>query len=437
MSDIAITVESLSKQYYIGLLRKKKETLAEAVADRFVAPLRRAAKLLSGQATGAAELDQVIWALKDVSFKVTCGEVVGVIGRNGAGKSTLLKVLSRITEPTEGYAEIQGRVGSLLEVGTGFHPELTGRENTYLNGTILGMIRAEIDRQFDEIVAFSEIRKFIDTPVKHYSTGMRVRLAFAIAAHLQPEILIVDEVLAVGDSTFQRKCLGKMDEIAGGGRTVLFVSHNMGTIAQLCDRVLWIENGKLKMDGSPTKVIEAYLSFGSEGYSSTWYNSSPTPCEAEVQIHSTRLLSRDDQPSTVVNFNSSFKVEISYEIIRPTRNLSIYHCVTNSGGNAVWLSWDTDTTEWKERLRKPGHYVSTCKVPASLLRPGRYHLSVGALVDGIKGITSHQGILAFDVSEVGYPLNRERTGVITPLLEWEVKRSSRELVAAEQTPRTT
>ena len=227
MSDIVIRVDSLSKQYRIGGKQEGYRTLRDTLTETFVSPFRRARKLLRGHAYGAAELDEIIWALRDISFEVKRGEVVGIIGRNGAGKTTLLKILSRITEPTEGYAEIHGRVGSLLEVGTGFHPELTGRENIYLNGAILGMKKAEIERKFDEIVDFAEIEKFIDTPVKHYSSGMYVRLAFAVAAHMEPEILLVDEVLAVGDAAFQKKCLGKMGEVAEGGRTVLFVSHNM------------------------------------------------------------------------------------------------------------------------------------------------------------------------------------------------------------------
>src|SRR5271154_4450546 len=235
MSQPAIRVVDLSKVYHIGLERKTDRTLRETIADAATGPIRRAAKLLRGEATGAAELDATHWALQNVSFEISHGDVVGVIGRNGAGKSTLMKILSKITEPTHGFADIRGRVGSLLEVGTGFHEELSGRENIYLNGAILGMRKSEIDRKFDEIVSFAEIDKFLDTPVKRYSSGMYVRLAFAVAAHLEPEILIVDEVLAVGDAQFQKKCLGKMEDVATKkGRTVLFVSHNMGAIQSLC-----------------------------------------------------------------------------------------------------------------------------------------------------------------------------------------------------------
>jgi len=249
MNDTAILVQNLGKQYYIGKKQENFRTLRDTLADTVTAPFRRAAKLLRGQATGAAGLDETIWALKEISCEVKRGEVVGIIGPNGAGKSTLLKILSRITEPTAGFVEIHGRVGSLLEVGTGFHQELTGRENIYLNGAILGMRRTEIDNKFDEIVSFAEVERFMDTPVKHYSSGMRLRLGFSVAAHLEPEILLVDEVLAVGDAAFQKKCMGKMGNVAQQGRTVLFVSHNMGAITQLCERVLWLEDGKLKLTG--------------------------------------------------------------------------------------------------------------------------------------------------------------------------------------------
>lgn len=260
MSDSAIEVHELSKRYRIGLEDEKHDTLAETVFSWMKSPVKnyQYLKKLSNFTDGDSE--DIFWALRDVSFEVEQGEVVGLIGRNGAGKSTLLKILSRITEPTSGYADIRGRVSSLLEVGTGFHPELTGRENVYLNGTILGMSKMEVDRKFDEIVDFAEIDKFIDTPVKRYSSGMSVRLAFAVAAHLEPEILLVDEVLAVGDLGFQRKSLGKMDDVARSGRTVLFVSHNMAMIQSLCTRGIVLENGYLLRDASIEDAINAYIS---------------------------------------------------------------------------------------------------------------------------------------------------------------------------------
>ena len=259
MSNIAVRVETLGKMYRIGGKQERYRTLRDSLTGAFVSPYKRARSLLRGQAYGAAGLEEMIWALKDVSFEVKHGEVVGIIGRNGAGKSTLLKVLSRITEPTEGVMDLYGRIGALLEVGTGFHPELTGRENVYLNGAILGMSRQEIDRKFDEIVDFAGVEKFIDTPVKHYSSGMALRLGFAVAAHLEPEILVIDEVLAVGDAEFQKKCLGKMGEVASAGRTVLFVSHNMAAVANLCQRGFWLENGKLVSEGDMETIIREYL----------------------------------------------------------------------------------------------------------------------------------------------------------------------------------
>ena len=430
MSDVVIRVENLSKQYKIGAAKNRRDTLRDHLTEGFRSLFRRngrpspqSAERLARSALQPSP-DGYIWALKDVSFEIKRGEVLGFIGRNGAGKSTLLKILSRITEPTSGFAEIRGRVGSLLEVGTGFHGELTGRENIYLNGAILGMKQAEIERKFDEIVAFAEVEKFIDTPVKRYSTGMYVRLAFSVAAHLEPEILIVDEVLAVGDAAFQKKCLGRMEGVAKEGRTVLFVSHNMAAITQLCWRALWLEGGRLKLDDASSSVVSSYLSSGTQT-SSTWNrNHSSIEASADnIQIKSARVLSTDNEPTAVVNFGSQFKIEIAYEITHPVTNLSMLCRVTDSQGNVVWTSWDTDTTDWKVRAREPDCYLSVCKVPACLLRPGRYYLSVGGFGDvRMKQPHYHENVLAFDVSEVGYHLNLDRRGVITPLLEWEVKR---------------
>ena len=260
MSGAIITVDKLGKRYRIGGRRERYFTLRESLAGAVKGAARGLGGLFKGRAPGRNRED--FWALKDVSFEVQPGEVVGIIGRNGAGKSTLLKILSRITEPTEGQAELRGRVGSLLEVGTGFHPELTGRENIYLSGAILGMKRAEINRKFDEIAAFAEVEQFLDTPVKHFSSGMQVRLGFAVAAHLEPEILLVDEVLAVGDAAFQKKCLGKMSEVSRGGRTVLFVSHNMAAVEALCARALLLDRGGIAIDGSASEVVRHYAQVG-------------------------------------------------------------------------------------------------------------------------------------------------------------------------------
>jgi lipopolysaccharide transport system ATP-binding protein len=260
MSDVAIRIEGLSKKYMIGGKQKGSTRLGDQIVETVFSPFKRAGRLLRGEPNAASELTQEFWALKDISFEIKHGEIVGIIGHNGAGKSTLLKVLSQITEPTTGYADIFGRVGSLLEVGTGFHPELTGRENVYLNGSILGMRRAEIDRKFDEIVDFAEIDQFVDTPVKFYSSGMYVRLAFSVAAHLEPEILLIDEVLAVGDVGFQKKSLGKMESVSQQGRTVIFVSHNMNALQRLCPQSILLNRGRLVTQANTNEVIEQYLS---------------------------------------------------------------------------------------------------------------------------------------------------------------------------------
>ena len=419
MSTAAIRIEELGKMYRLGVKRKGYKTLREALTNTMTAPFRRISSVFQrGEAQNA---DNTFWGLREVSCEIQRGEAVGIIGRNGAGKSTLLKILSRITEPTTGFAEIYGRVGSLLEVGTGFHPELTGRENIYLSGAILGMRKAELRRQFDEIVSFAEIEKFIDTPVKHYSSGMYLRLAFAVAAHLETEILLVDEVLAVGDVAFQKKCLGKMQDVAKTARTVLFVSHNMGAISQLCQRALWIDNGRLKLNGSAPEVVASYLLSGTVNQS-VWTIPPGENSQTSVQVQAVRVLSTDHQPIGVLEFDKGFKVEIHYEVEETIRNLSILCRVIDSEGNPLWTSWDTDATSWKGDVREPGQYQSVCQIPGNILRPGRYFLSVGALVSGISVLDFRQNVVSFDVSEVGYQLNLDRIGLITPVLQWTVER---------------
>ena len=424
MSDIAIRVEKLGKQFHIGALRRQRyNTLRDHVASAVAAPFRRAGKLLRGQATGAAELDETFWALRDISFEVDRGEVVGVIGHNGAGKSTLLKVLSRITEPTIGIAEIHGRVGSLLEVGTGFHPELTGRENIFLNGAILGMARSEIAARFDEIVAFSEVEKFIDTPVKHYSSGMGLRLAFAVAAHLEPEILIVDEVLAVGDAAFQQKCLGKMGEVAEAGRTVLLVSHNMGAINRLCERAILLSEGELVLDGPTGEVVSAYLSAGRPIVSS-WerpQDGSEQP-EGEAILESVRILDEDQVPADVLPFDKGFRIEIVYTLRIPIRGVAVLCAVNNDRGDVIWMSEDTDTTDLGGKVREPGTYTSTCFVPPHLVRPGRYQLHAAGHVPGTRRLFRRLHVVTFEVSPVGYDFQLSREGAVTPVLPWTVFR---------------
>jgi lipopolysaccharide transport system ATP-binding protein len=321
-----ITVRNLSKLYRIGARRDRYKTLRSSLNEAIAAPFRR----LKGTREEQVRRDEAIWAVKDISFDVQQGQVVGLIGRNGAGKSTLLKILSEITYPTEGRVEIRGRVGSLLEIGTGFHPELTGRENIFLNGAILGMTRAEIKRKFDEIVAFAEVDKFIDTPVKRYSSGMYVRLAFAVAAHLEPEILLVDEVLAVGDAQFQKKCLGKMSDVAHGeGRTILFVSHNMAAIESLCDRCILLDGGRVVADGPVDTVIAAYQAAGA-GASADWVDLSKHTGRRTGSVPLMKraaLLDESGAMTASIRMGSSLSVQVEFESLdkplRPFLGLSI------------------------------------------------------------------------------------------------------------------
>jgi lipopolysaccharide transport system ATP-binding protein len=282
------------------------------------------------------------------------------------------------------------------------------------------MGRAEITKKFDEIVAFSGVERFIDTPVKHYSSGMKVRLAFSVAAHLEPELLLIDEVLAVGDAAFQRKCLGKIGDVVQGGRTVLFVSHNMGAIAQLCQRVLWFENGQVKQTGLPAPVIAAYLESGTARKAS-WVSPDLPPEDVEAYVKWARIVSLDGRPVEVVEFGTSCKVEMAYDVRSPIRDLAILCRVTDAQGTILWTGWDTDATLWKGQVREPGQYLSACTIPGGLLRPGHYLLSIGALINRVKLLGYHEYALGLQVSEVGYHLNLDRIGVIAPPLAWEVQ----------------
>jgi ABC-type polysaccharide/polyol phosphate transport system, ATPase component len=427
-SDVAIQVEGISKLYRLGAGEDFQDSLGAAVVHFIKSPIRNYRKYRSlykfNDVDSTGEAANILWALKDVSFEVPLGQSIGVIGRNGAGKSTLLKILSRITPPTTGIARIHGRISSLLEVGTGFHPELTGRENVYLNGTVLGMKKREVDSKFDEIVDFSGVEKFLDTPVKRYSSGMKVRLAFAVAAHLDPEILIVDEVLAVGDAEFQRKCLNKMKDVGKHGRTVIFVSHNMAAISKLCGRALWMNGGRLIDDGPASSIVASYLNAGTEGHA-IWKRSDDGKGEkGHVKLAEARLTgAKDGKPTTVMDFDKGVNFEIIYEVKKPNRDIVISAHVMDSEGNILWVSADTDTTDWKGRTREPGQYVSICQIPPCLLRPGRYHLSAGYNVRRNKEKDLHTNIITFDVSDVGYLFEaRRRPGMITPLLEWEVRK---------------
>ena len=419
MTEVAIRVENLGKQYRIGKPERYR-TLRDTLTDGLRAPLRGLSRLVNPQsAIRNPQSDDTIWALKDVSFEIKRGEVVGIIGRNGAGKSTLLKILSRITEPTEGTAEIHGRVGSLLEVGTGFHPELTGRENIYLNGAILGMRKAEIGRKFDEIVAFSGVEKFIDTPVKHYSSGMYVRLAFAVAAHLEPEILLVDEVLAVGDAEFQRKCLGKMDQVAREGRTVLFISHNMGAIARLCERSLWLDEGKAVLDSFSGEVIAAYQSQYLKACSE-WKRPDPGDADSDVAILSVAV--RDSRGNLTALFSSHepVSVEIRYLVRRPLSGCQIGTRVYNSDGVVVFTTTDADTSGSSALPKEPACYRALFTIPGYFLGPGLYYLLVAAHLPNRTVYETIEQTVGFEVTPTGSLASLDsRLGVVSPLLAWE------------------
>jgi lipopolysaccharide transport system ATP-binding protein len=417
----AISVDRVSKQFRLGARQfGGYRTFRESLVDAVRAPLsrlqRRAGRLVERSSPDA------LWALNDVSLEIQPGEVVGLIGRNGAGKSTLLKILSRITEPTAGRAELRGRVGSLLEVGTGFHNELTGRENIYLNGSILGMTRREIDRKFDEIVAFAEMDRFLDTPVKRYSSGMFVRLAFAVAAHMELEILLVDEVLAVGDLDFQKKCMQKMGSIAQGGRTVVFVSHNLGLIHRLCGRAVLLRQGRVHQDGPANEVIQSYMR-DNQSHEGRWDRPSQRPADKEVVLRWARVLGADGKTTGVVNCDDGFRVAINYEVTRPVPNFEVGFTLRNGEGVAVLSSLDSDTAGWEGRTRPAGQFRSVCAVPGHLLAPGSYFLTLAAHVANQQTFEIFHDVLAFEVAVTGCirtKRNDSRPGVITPVFNWEI-----------------
>jgi len=382
MTDIAIRVEHLSKRYRIGRQEQPAyRTLRETLAEALLAPVRRVRGALNSSHPGRPG-DNYIWALRDVSFEVRRGEVVGIIGRNGAGKTTLLKILSRITEPTEGYAEIYGRVGSLLEVGTGFHPELTGRENIYLSGAILGMKKAEIDRKFDEIVAFAEIEQFLDTPVKRYSSGMYVRLAFAVAAHLEPEILLVDEVLAVGDAAFQRKCLGKMGDVAREGRTVLFVSHNMAALSRLCRYGVVLENGRSAFNGNIDDAI-GYYGSSIEDSNQLRPLRDRNDRDGDGSLRFTNVVFRTSRGATNTLFTGEdIAILVDYEATppRPLRYVSVSIPFYNYLGQPIFMCWTRLAGQDFEQLPPRGRIVA--EIPKLPLREGKYHINLWCEVNG-------------------------------------------------------
>jgi lipopolysaccharide transport system ATP-binding protein len=420
-----IKVENLGKQYRIGARQAPYETLRESLAGALRAPLNRLRH-------NGHNAENTIWALKDVSFEVKPGEVVGIIGRNGAGKSTLLKVLSRITEPTTGGIDLYGRVTSLLEVGTGFHPELTGRENIYLNGAILGMSKAEIKRKFDEMVAFAEVEKFLDTPVKHYSSGMYVRLAFAVAAHMESEILLVDEVLAVGDADFQKRCLGKMEEVGSQGRTVLFVSHSMPMILRLCGRVVLLGQGEVIADGTPHEVTREYLhsDVGSPA-ERVWPNRDEAPGDSVARLRAVRVLDDEGEVTDVFDIRKPVSIEIEYWNLQDSLRPTISMHFINEDGITLFCTNDWNNRAWWDTSRTPGLVRATCRIPGNFFAEGQVFLLVAVCSynpDVVHAI-EHDAV-CFQVAERGEGDSARGVyapawpGVVRPMLEWEVAQTA-------------
>ena len=416
MSDIAIRTETLSKQYKIGARRYRHDSLRELMADRFKSLFRKP-EPLSGK--------DAFWALKDVSFEIERGEILGVIGRNGAGKSTLLKILASITEPTSGRAEIYGRIGSLLEVGTGFDRELNGRENIYLSGAVLGMKKREIDRKFDDIVAFADVERFIETPLKHFSSGMYVRLAFAVAAHLEPEILLIDEVLAVGDARFQKKCLNKMEDVGKQGRTVLFVSHDMAAITRLCQRTILLDEGRVQHDGPTYEVVKTYLN---SGLGSTACREWPDPTKAPggdvARLRAVRVRAEDGKIAEAVDIRRPFTIEMEYDVLKKGYILLPHYGLVKATGEIAFVTVDLDPT-WRRKKRPVGRYKSTVLVPGNLLSEGItfIHCVIITLTPDtvqfiVRDAVALQVIDSLDGDSARGDFVGHMPGVVRPLLKW-------------------
>ncbi len=425
MGETVISVEGLGKCYRIGSIKDANPTLRDALVNGAKAPLRRLKH--RGASTGGRT--ELMWALRDVSFDVQSGDRVGIIGRNGAGKSTLLKVLTRITHPTEGTAELLGSVGSLLEVGTGFHPELTGRENIFLNGAIIGMRRAEVRQKFDEIVAFSEIGKYLDTPVKRYSSGMYVRLAFAVAAYLEPEILIVDEVLAVGDLEFQKKCLGRMGDVAREGRTVLFVSHNMGAISTLCSRAILLDGGRLVASGPTSDVVGEYITRGLDISGSViWSDPDEAPGGDRVKLHAVRVVQRGEATSDI-DIDEDVGIEIWFRNFEEGNRLSVAVHLHDKSGTTVFAANSSPSAAltddgWSCRAHPAGLFRAVCTVPGNFLNDGMYRVSVWVVKDSSRPQVRVDEIVSFTVHDTG-AMRREYTGPwvgsIRPRMQWRTE----------------
>jgi lipopolysaccharide transport system ATP-binding protein len=414
MTEPILRTECLGKRYQIGGSRRH-DTLRDAIASFAKHPRAWFDR---------SRNEKTFWALQDVSFSVEAGEIVGIIGRNGAGKSTLLKILSRITEPTTGRARVGGRVGSLLEVGTGFHSELTGRENIFLNGAILGMRRREIERKFDAIVDFAEVGRFLETPVKHYSSGMYVRLAFAVAAHLEAEILLVDEVLAVGDASFQRKCLNTLEQVGGSGRTVLFVSHHMSAVTRLCSRAILLEGGRVQCDGPAHEVASRYLRSSAGSTAERRWTGEGAPGNDVVRLAAIRVRREDATVGEAIDIRRPLSIEIDYEVRQAGHVLSPNLHFTNDEGILAFIAIDQDPA-WRNRPRPVGRYRSVATIPANFLAEGT--MLVGAAISTLDPVSVHvfeREAIAFHVvdttegdsarGDYGGPL----PGVVRPLLPW-------------------
>jgi lipopolysaccharide transport system ATP-binding protein len=430
MNDIVIKAENLGKKYIIGHQAERGgyTALRDVLMQNARTLWNKTKDLASGKPIIQGDTLEEVWALKDVSFEIKRGEAVGIIGRNGAGKSTLLKILSRITEPSTGLVTIKGRVASLLEVGTGFHPELSGRENIYLNGTILGMTRVEIKRKFDEIVAFAEVEKYLDTPVKRYSSGMYVRLAFAVAAHLEPEILVVDEVLAVGDAQFQKKCLGKMSEVGKEGRTVLFVSHNMDAIERLCGRVVWLRSGQVVANSDAVNgLLKEYL-FGSGNVDQriTWEKEDLTSSNPYFDLLSVKLVDAMGKiaPSVFAN-DMNVSIMIEANIDEADKSLNVGYAVYSENGKVIYWSCFTDTPEDEWPVVSVGKNRFISRIPQRLLNEGNYTIEVMAslhsrqwLIEPGKSNNAISFRISGGLSDSPFWYST-RPGVIAPVLKWE------------------
>lgn len=438
-SNIAISAKGVSKIFRIGSREETGDSLAHEIFSAIRSPIKNFKKYRSLYDFSDVDMDSpdsqsdsanIIWALKDVSFDIHQGEVVGIIGMNGAGKSTLLKILSRITPPTRGSVTISGRVSSLLEVGTGFHQELTGRENIYMNGTVLGMRKHEVDSRFDEIVEFSGVEKFLDTPVKRYSSGMRVRLAFAVAAHLEPEILIIDEVLAVGDAAFQKKCMDKMQDVGQQGRTVLFVSHNMRAVTRMCERVILLNNGRKFLDASAHEVVSAYLK-GDKGTSAQreWPDSEKSPGGSAARLRAVRIRTEDGSVTDAIDIRKSVGIEVEYDVLESGHVLMPTFALINDEGVNVCVAIDQDPG-WRKRPREAGRYASTGWIPGNLLSEGLLSVNVTLwTLEPVRQMEYHQAdVVAFQVIDslegdsARGDFIGDLPGVIRPKLEWTTSR---------------